>query len=212
MLQVKLPSTIHTLLSTSAALVTIAVAPLVASAASVNYSGNLSAPGTPRWDEPAFGSTDSPYNVQQFTVDTNGLYSFTTDIPLEADPLLFLYENTFSPNSPGKSNFKAVGFPNIIGGGGTNLTAGLNYFLVTSEIGFPPQFNSLSFSNVAAGSPIVAFAGASNFTNTISGVGNITLNSGSTAVPEPFTILGTLIGGGAALRLRRKLSNPTDRN
>jgi hypothetical protein len=211
MLQVKLPSTIHTLLSTSAALVTIAVAPLAASAASVNYSGNLSAPGTPTWDEPIFGTTGSPYDVQQFTVDTNGLYSFTTDIPFNNEPLLFLYENIFSPNDPGKSNYKAIGFPNI-DNGGVNLTAGLNYFLVTSEIGSFPQFNSLSFNNTAAGSPIVAFAGASNFTNTISGVGNITLNSGATAVPEPFTILGTLIGGGAALRLRRKLSNPTDRN
>lgn len=27
----------------------------------------------------------------------------------------------------------------------------------------------------------------------------------STAVPEPFTIVGTLIGGGAALRMRKKL-------
>jgi sugar lactone lactonase YvrE len=35
----------------------------------------------------------------------------------------------------------------------------------------------------------------------------------STAVPEPFTIVGTLIGGTAALRLRKKLqARPTDTN
>jgi hypothetical protein len=31
------------------------------------------------------------------------------------------------------------------------------------------------------------------------------INSASTAVPEPFTIIGTLIGGTVATRLRKKL-------
>jgi streptogramin lyase len=34
--------------------------------------------------------------------------------------------------------------------------------------------------------------------------------SNATAVPEPFTIVGTLIGGTVALRLRKKLQNPDD--
>ncbi|MCY7337684.1 MAG: PEP-CTERM sorting domain-containing protein [Chamaesiphon sp.] len=29
----------------------------------------------------------------------------------------------------------------------------------------------------------------------------------ATAVPEPFTIIGTIIGGTAAFRMRKKLSN-----
>jgi hypothetical protein len=205
--QVKLRSTFYTLFSASAALVTIAIAPIAASAASVSYDGNLS-PGAPIWEEPVNGST-SPYDVREFTVDTTGLYSFTTDISPSNDPLLFLYEGGFAPDTSTRLEFTVAGSPNI----SATLTAGLNYFLVTSEVGsFPNTVQSSSFASIAPGSPSVAFVVARNFTNTIDGVGNITLNSGSTAVPEPFTILGTLIGGGAALRLRRKLSQANDRN
>ena len=41
-----------------------------------------------------------------------------------------------------------------------------------------------------------------------SGNGSLAISfvpASSTAVPEPFTIVGTLIGGGAALRMRKKL-------
>ena len=41
-----------------------------------------------------------------------------------------------------------------------------------------------------------------------SGDGSLAISfvpASSTAVPEPFTIVGTLIGGGAALRMRKKL-------
>jgi hypothetical protein len=37
--------------------------------------------------------------------------------------------------------------------------------------------------------------------------GNISASATSTAVPEPFTIVGTIIGGAAALRMRKKLKD-----
>jgi hypothetical protein len=40
---------------------------------------------------------------------------------------------------------------------------------------------------------------------------SITLSptSGATAVPEPFTVIGTLVGGAAALRMKKKLADAT---
>lgn len=49
-----------------------------------------------------------------------------------------------------------------------------------------------------------SFTGPANFQ-----LDNVRIVSGSvpTAVPEPFTIIGTLIGGTAALRMRKKLKS-----
>jgi hypothetical protein len=38
--------------------------------------------------------------------------------------------------------------------------------------------------------------------------GSYSLVTSSTAVPEPFTIIGTIVGGTAAFRMRKKLANP----
>jgi hypothetical protein len=62
----------------------------------------------------------------------------------------------------------------------TTLATGTNYFLV-----------STGYNNGDSGA----------FTTTITGPGNVL-----TAVPEPFTIIGTLVGGTAALRMRKKLA------
>jgi hypothetical protein len=62
----------------------------------------------------------------------------------------------------------------------TTLATGTNYFLV-----------STGYNNGDSGA----------FTTTITGPGNVL-----TAVPEPFTIIGTIVGGTAALRMRKKLA------
>jgi hypothetical protein len=51
----------------------------------------------------------------------------------------------------------------------------------------------------------VAGTTAANASSTVNIFGSASSNSASTTVPEPFTIVGTLIGGGAALRMRKKL-------
>ena len=54
-------------------------------------------------------------------------------------------------------------------------------------------------------------------TDNVGGAPNVTISNfaapnASTAVPEPFTIIGTCIGGAAALRMRSKLKSAGERN
>jgi hypothetical protein len=58
-------------------------------------------------------------------------------------------------------------------------------------------------SRIVASAPTGSDTGIFNCTNPGRPDGGIP--GGSTAVPEPFTVIGTLIGGAAALRMRKKL-------
>jgi hypothetical protein len=169
----------------SFASITFTPSSLPATAATVAYAGDTT--GQPTWD--TFFGSNIPYSVQEFTVDRSGTYTFESTVPLSATPPrgvwlrdLYLYKNNFDPN-----NF----FANFVFGNGSSdaifsrtesLTAATNYFLVTT---------GLDRNNFGS------------FNNSISGPGNIAL--AGTSVPEPITILGSIIGGGVALRLRRKL-------
>ena len=64
---------------------------------------------------------------------------------------------------------------------------------------------SLSFNGIARS---VNFGRTPNQPNTANQVlfDNVSLNT-ATLVPEPFTIIGTLVGGKAALRMRKKLKS-----
>jgi hypothetical protein len=62
-------------------------------------------------------------------------------------------------------------------------------------------FTSVTFGNTNGGND---FFGFDNLT-----VGNLAQVQSPTAVPEPFTIIGTLVGGTAALRMRKKLKAST---
>jgi hypothetical protein len=107
---------------------------------------------------------------------------------------IYFYENSFDPeNYTGIANFsgtlidgKSFSMIQPFGFGLDDLVLnpGTDYFLVTTG------FRSTDF-------------GA--FTNTITGPGNI--STVSTAVPETFTIVGTLVGGTAAVRLKKKLKS-----
>lgn len=166
-----------------------------ACAATVGYSGDTT--GGPLWKPPS-NVSDIPYNVQNFTVDTNGTYDFISIVPAPAWLRgLYLYEGTFNPATPTANLVFGEGRlqSNFTFSQSLSLTS--NYFLVTS--GF------------------ATFAGLNNFgpyNNSISGPGNITgpgLNP-TAAVPEPFTILGSLLGGSAALRMRRKFLQDSNNN
>jgi hypothetical protein len=112
--------------------------------------------------------------------------------------------------SIGSFSFAAGDKLNLSYNYGTNGAGGAaNIFLGTTQIGV--------INNVAVGSSFFsgsytstqAFSGALSFVSTTPGSGgivldNITLDK-TTAVPEPFTIIGTLIGGTAAIRTRKKL-------
>ncbi|WP_373544440.1 PEP-CTERM sorting domain-containing protein [Chamaesiphon sp.] len=96
---------------------------------------------------------------------------------------------------------------------GTNgAPTSANVFLGTTLLGALTNPSGAAFSNqsysIASGT-----TGALSFVSTNSGFGGIVLDNillsstdvPATAVPEPFTMIGTLIGGTAAIRLRKKL-------
>jgi hypothetical protein len=69
--------------------------------------------------------------------------------------------------------------------------------LKTLDLGFLSAGNhTITFQGLYTGSDSTAFIDAINISET-----------SSTAVPEPFTVIGTLIGGTAAFRLKKKLKD-----
>lgn len=164
----------------------IAMAP--ARSATLNYSDTTNSGGA-TFEAVVFGAQASPFDVFHFKVDTAGRYDFnSSSTPWQN--VISLYENAFDPNDS-FSNFLSSSTQSPVLGVSTStffvpfLAAGTDYFLVTSG------YRSNDFGS---------------FTNTISGVGNISPST-TTAVPEPFSIVGTLIGGIAAMRMRKKLSD-----
>ncbi|MCC5638306.1 hypothetical protein LC593_21195 [Nostoc sp. CHAB 5844] len=135
--------------------------------------------------------TAVPYFSQPFFVNTTGLYDVIGSQVFLG--IQFLYQNSFNPATPlvnllsGNDPFPDEGNS---GFNGLNLIANNQYFLVTT--GFDNTNNSFG-----------------TFTNTITGVGNITLGNNPANVPEPTTIVSTIIFGifGGSLTLKRKLKN-----
>jgi hypothetical protein len=166
-----------------------------AQAATFTYSGDTT--GAPTWNRPTSGTpptdlsvagTNTPYDVFNFTVDASGSYLFNSTSAY--DNYGFLYQGSFNPTDQFTNvivgDDDSAGYPNYKFT--TNLNTGTDYFLV-----------STGFGNTDFGT----------FTTTITGSGNV-LASGATSVPEPFTIIGTLIGGTAAVRMRKKLKSGTE--
>lgn len=162
----------------------------ICSAATLSYSGTTA--GGPTWNRPIAGNPPVPpisgvgtavrYDVYAFSVDTDGVYSFssTATSPANWDNYTFLYEINFNPANP---------FANVLIGNDDNpnvglsgfskaLTTGLNYYLITT-----------GFGNNDAGS----------FTNEIRGPGNI-----NPAVPEPTTCVLSGLGLAAFAWSRRR--------
>ncbi len=169
-----------------------------ASAGTVSYSGDTA--GTPDgfFANPNGVCDPCAYDVQEFNVDADGLYTIDafypgdTDADANMDGYLLLYLDSFDSLSPGDSIALDDDGP---GGSNTSqianvaLTAGNSYFLVTTAFDDVPT----SF-----GQPSGAFE------NTISGLGNISLG-GATVVPEPglLWLLGAALIGLGVTRRRK---------
>lgn len=165
-----------------------------AQAATFSYTGNTT--GAPTWNRPNQNGPSAPtsirtinlipYSTFNFTVDTTESYSLSVNGTTTGfDTYAVLYQGSFNAATPLLNALEA----DDDDGPGNNslitrsLTAGTNYFLVTTG------FNNGDFGT---------------FSNTITGAtGTVTP---TTAVPEPFTIIGTLVGGTAAFRMRKKLA------
>jgi hypothetical protein len=78
--------------------------------------------------------------------------------------------------------------------------ASLN-FEPTSNINDPVAF----FSNDSNAAVVHTYVN-----NNVGGSYNATAVAPTTSVPEPFTVIGTLVGGTAALRMRKKLTDRAD--
>ncbi|MEH2330050.1 hypothetical protein [Nostoc sp.] len=169
---------------------------LPSQASTISYSGDTT--NTPTFNRPqtegfeggtnpptslSSNGTAVPYYSQPFFVDTTGSYNVVGSQAFLG--IQFLYQNSFNPTTPlvnllsGNDPFPDEG---TSGFSGLSLTANNQYFLVTT--GFDNSNNSFG-----------------NFTNTITGPGNITL------VPEPSSIASTVVFGiiGSTLILKRKL-------
>lgn len=97
---------------------------------------------------------------------------------------------------------------------GSNLFAGNTYVFGALSSSTDTIYNrNTNISNapsLATVSDIGYFSTSNSFPNSTIGnsygAGSFTANqTTTTAVPEPFTIIGTLVGGSAALRMRKKL-------
>ncbi|PSB44377.1 PEP-CTERM sorting domain-containing protein [Chamaesiphon polymorphus] len=166
-------------------------------AQAVTFSGTTVA--APTWTRPNEGTPPSAntgigtavsYSSYAFNVDASGSYNFVSlaTIPSAWDNYTFLYRNAFNPATPlvnaiiGNNDFMGVpGFG--LSGFTTNLTAGVNYFFVTT-----------GNTNTSVGA----------FTNTITGSGNV-LGGSVASVPEPSTILGSALAFGYGIYSKRKL-------
>jgi hypothetical protein len=160
-----------------------------ASAATLAYAGTTNTGGA-TFEAFFTGVEPSPFSVFHFRVSTTDRYDFT-GVSTGWQNIISLFETSFDPNDSFTNLVNSSSnSPDSFGVSTSNffvpfLNAGTDYFLVTSG------YRSSDFGT---------------FNNTISGAGNI-LPSTTTSVPEPFTIAGTLIGGTAAMRLRKKLAD-----
>lgn len=166
-----------------------------AMAGTVTYTGALTNTD-PTWNRPVANGNLPPvsppsgvgtavrYDVQSFFVSAAGSYTFQSTA--NYDNYTFLYQDSFNPLSQftnvliGNDDNPNVG----LSGFTTNLVTGKNYFLVTT-----------AFANTDIGS----------YSNNINGIGNITLGTIPTGVPEPTSValFGLALAGLAAAQRRK---------
>ncbi len=154
----------------------------VHAATTVSWSGTLASPD-PTWDRVNTNCVGPSsriewYDTQPFYVDATGLYTIDTTAMTGPNPdnLFALYQNSFDPTQPSTNCVRADDdsggmflAPRIAG---VTLTAGVQYILVTTQC----------CDGTTAGQEV-------NYTNQITGVGNITL--GQIALPGPSVPVGS---------------------
>jgi Protein of unknown function (DUF642) len=106
-------------------------------------------------------------------------------------------------------NYELPSVLNLSINGGTK-TAFTNSNLVQGQINWAPFFQNFtatsSSTTIAFFNGVPAGSNAFNSGNNFVGLDNVQIStvSSPTSVPEPFTTIGTLVGGAAAFRMRKK--------
>jgi hypothetical protein len=134
-------------------------------------------------------------------------------------------DNTFLLNGISFGNFSSVQAQNtnstgaalaagLSGGGFRNNLLDTGFFFSNNATTLSQLFTSLSGGNIVFGLNDVD--PRDNFYDFTQGIDSSLVNVGTgpvvtpgTQVPEPFTIIGTIIGGTAAFRMRKKLKSTT---
>jgi hypothetical protein len=171
-----------------------------AQAATIAYTGTTVGGST--WNRPndVLTTTATPpvaYSVQAFYVNAADTYSFTSigTNPLFWDNYTFLYQGSFNAASPltnaiaGNDNLGLVG----VSGFSKSLATGTNYFLVTTG---NLTANTGGFTNSIVAQNLL-------LPNNTAILGSVP----TTPVPEPATVLGSIVAFGYSVHSRRKQKN-----
>lgn len=200
-------------------------------AAEASFRSNLTGTGTETFDSFANGATPASINFPgigtagfvgsgsvvtgasgagRFPISGTNYYqpgSGTFTVTFAAPVAAFGFYGTDIGDFNGQITLGLVGttvpttltVPNTVNG--PNGSA-LYYGFIAQNAG--ETFTSVTFGNTAAGTDVFGFDNL-----TVGSLSQVVPPNGTTAVPEPFTIIGTLIGGTAAVRMRKKLKSDT---
>ncbi len=170
----------------------------------------VSFPGTP-YTEDGFTMTSSLNDLGAYTVWGTELVYYPGSTALGHNPDAPSMTTTLTQVGGGAFSLSSIDLADIYNNG-TNV----NVDFIGNLVGGGTVTQSFTTDSVAG---LETFTFNSSFTNLASvqwtptiGVqyiqfDNININGGgSTAVPEPFTVLGTLIGAGSSVALKRRLA------
>jgi hypothetical protein len=186
------------LLSTGTLAFTDGTADFFSSPAQTSYTVNFNPSGTARIETAngAFGSTFGANENRTITPST-GIFNLVsgTTFSLASPALNFTFptsNGTIVSIAPGSTFTRTVNNDNGVGFANLDVTGTVSNPDGTVNL----QQVAFTFSD------IIGVGGATY------GIGISPVNPVA-AVPEPFTVIGSLVGGAAALRMRKKLANAT---
>jgi hypothetical protein len=136
--------------------------------------------------------TSSPYFPGSTTLSHN--YANTTTTLSQVGGGAFTFSSIDLTDIYNQFDNITVDFTGNLSGGGTVFQS----FTTNSSQGLE-TFNFTNFTNLDS----VTWTPTEN---RLIQFDNINVNGSSTAVPEPFTVLGTLLGAGSSVALKRRLS------
>ncbi len=175
------------------------VSPVAGNTFDVNFTPNnsvtiLNQPGNAPGQLGSFSPTFSPGSLGVTSATTTGSFAFVSGSNYRlTNDLVFNFANSTSFTLRQNSTFVETEIFNSVGtrtGAGLQLSSNAGSFFS----------NGGDISNI----PTYAFS----FTDTGLPSGGLYITQASpTSVPEPFTVIGSIVGGTAAFRMRKKLAN-----